>query len=189
MIDRLETAVDLLKPAFLSGFTSPDWIRLLQENRREGDARYVPRAIIATLSTAAPSIVKGFEDRIALDSIDAEAWRRPVFVLGLARSGTTLLFHLLAKDPTFAFPTRFDCYNPHTFVTLRRPGLHRLASLIPSRKRFVEDVETGRRSPAEDKIALCVLAASGNRLYGVFPRTYAGVGGVFEPASSRRGAG
>ncbi|MFZ4716853.1 MAG: sulfotransferase, partial [Chthoniobacterales bacterium] len=108
----------LFEPAFLCGFTLPDWIRLLRMNQWQVDAKYLPRALIATVGTAFTSFFKTFEDRIDLTSLQKEKWRQPVFILGLPRSGTTHLFNLLSRDPQFCYPTRFDCYNPYTFLTL-----------------------------------------------------------------------
>jgi hypothetical protein len=169
---RVRRLLGILQPAFLCGFTLPDWIRLLRSNQWQVDAEYLPRALIATLGAGATSLLKFFEDRIDLKPLKEERWRQPVFVLGLGRSGTTHLFHLLARDPQFCFPTRLDCYNPHTFLTLRRLGLHRWLGLFPAKKRYMDNVLTGWLSPSEDTVALCVLTSSGGRLRRVFPRTF-----------------
>jgi len=166
--------LDPLKPAYLIGFTLPDWLALLRENHWDVDARYLPRAVMATLGTAVTSCLKLVEDRIPLDPIDESTWRRPVFVLGLPRSGTTHLYQSLARDPRFAFPTRLDCYNPHTFLTLHRLGVARLLALLPREKRFMDNVTLGWLSPSEDKVAICILTRSGKRLRKVFARTHVG---------------
>lgn len=164
--------LELLQPAFLTGFTLPDWVRLLRAHRWQVDAEYLPRALVATLGASGTSLLKPFDDRVQLDAVHEEAWRRPVFILGLGRSGTTHLFHLLADDPQFCFPTRFDCHNPHTFLTLRRLGVHRLLGLLPATKRYMDNMKTGWLSPTEDKVALCILTSSGVRMQRVFPRTF-----------------
>jgi hypothetical protein len=171
---RVRRLLGILQPAFFCGFTLPDWIRLLRNNQWQVDAEYWPRALIATLGAGATSFLTFFEDQIDLQPLDEEKWRHPVFILGLGRSGTTHLFHLLARDPQFCFPTRLECYNPHTFLTLRRLGLHRWLGLFPAKKRYMDNVRTGWLSPAEDKVALCVLTSSGSRLRRVFPRTFDG---------------
>lgn len=167
----LRNAFELLQPAFLTGFTLPDWIRLLQENRWQVDQQYIPKAFIATAGCCVTSFIKIFDDRIDLDTLDEGAWSQPLFVLGLPRSGTTHLFHLLARDPQFAFPTRFDCQNPHTFLTLRKLRIHSLLGRLPVRTRPMDNVKTGWNSPAEDSIAICILTSSGAWLRRVFPRT------------------
>ncbi len=40
----------------------------------------------------------------------------PVFILGQYRSGTTHLHELLSLDRRFASPTRFEAFNPRTFL-------------------------------------------------------------------------
>lgn len=166
----LRELLEILQPAFLTGFTFPDWVRLLRENRWDIDAKYLPRASIATLGTLATSCLKPFEPDAKLDEDCEKLWRRPVFILGLARSGTSHLFNLLGQDPQFAYPTRVDCYNPHTFLLLRRLGFHRVLGLVPTKRRFMDNMRTGWLSPEEDNIALTILAGVGPRLFQVFPR-------------------
>lgn len=162
-------AFKLIQPAFLSGFLAGDWFRLLRENGFGVEARYLPRAAFATIGTIITTAIRPFEPRAVLDEDGTNLCARPIFVLGLPRSGTTHLFNLLARDSRFAFPTRFDCYNAHTFLTLRRLGVHRALGLIPVHKRFMDDVKTGWLSPEEDNVALTVLAGGGSLLPHVFP--------------------
>jgi hypothetical protein len=167
----LRRALELMQPAFLGGFTFPQWLRLLHKNRWKIDAKYLPRAVIATCGTIATSLLKPFEPSAELDEYCEKLWQRPIFILGPGRSGTTHLFHLLASDPRLCFPTRLDCDNPHTFLILRRLGLHRLLGMIPAKKRYMDNVQTGWLSPSEDSVALAILTASGHRLRHVFPKT------------------
>lgn len=44
--------------------------------------------------------------------IEAEAIDRPVFITGFARSGTTILFELLAQDPQFRVAEKWEARNP-----------------------------------------------------------------------------
>lgn len=169
-IPAIRQLIGLCEPAFLSGFTFPQWIRLLQENRWDIDARYIPRAVMATLGTIATSLLKEFEPVAKLDEKREKLWQSPVFILGLPRSGTTHLFNLLAQDPQFAFPSRIDCYNPHTFLLLHNLGIYRLLGRVPSKKRSMDNVQTGWLTPEEDNIALSVLAGEGSRLIQVFQR-------------------
>lgn len=161
--------------AYLGGFSCLDWARFLHRNRWEIEPRFLPRAIHASFRTVATSALKCLEDRIDLSGVNEQAWRKPVFLLGLPRSGTTHLFNLLAKDDRFGFPTRFDVFNPHTFLTLRKLGLHHLLARQPALKRPMDNVEVGWLSPEEDNIALGILAGSGPRVEGIFPQrtTYA----------------
>jgi omega-hydroxy-beta-dihydromenaquinone-9 sulfotransferase len=162
-------------PAYLGGFSFTDWVRFLHCNHWEIEPRFLPRAAHASLRTVATSALKCLENRIDLSGVDEQAWRKPVFLLGLPRSGTTHLFNLLARDSRFGFPTRFDVFNPHTFLTLRELGLHHLLARRPTLKRPMDNVEVGWLSPEEDNIALGILAGSGPRVESIFPQstTYA----------------
>jgi len=160
----------LLAPRYLSGMTIGDWGRLLRAHRCEVDAAFWPRAAVATLGAFVTSAIKRIEDRRSPGRIDEEIWRRPVVILGLPRSGTTHLFQVLARDPQLCYPTRFDVFNPHTLLTLRRFGIHRLLACVPGRRRAMDNVMTHWLSPEEDDIALGLLAGRGDRIDEVFPR-------------------
>lgn len=157
-------------PRFLSGFRLGDWWRLLREHRFSIDPVFWPRAVLATLGAAATSILARMEEKVAPEPVDAELLERPVFILGLPRSGTTHLFELLSQSPDLCFPTRFDAFNPHTFLLLRRAGLFTLLSKLPKFKRAMDNLRVGWDSPEEDIVALSILASKGERLDMVFPR-------------------
>lgn len=171
-------------PAYLAGFSFPDWIRFLSRNNWQVEGRYLPRAVYATLGTAFTSGIKFFEDRTDLAEVDEQAWRKPVFIIGLSRSGTTHLFNLLARDTRFGFPTRFDVFNPHTFLTLRRLGLHRMLARQPAVKRPMDGIKVGWDSPEEDNIALGIIAGRGPRVELVFPKRHA-YADIFQPLDER----
>jgi hypothetical protein len=161
---------EILSPGFLGGFTFPDWIKLLAANNWRIDFPYWPRACIATFGTLLTSLLKLAEHRVVLDSHPEGAWRHPLFVLGLPRSGTTHLFHLLSRDSQFCFGTRLDIFNPHTFLTLRALGAAELLQKLPTHKRPMDNVLTGWLTPEEDNIALAILCGFGTRVGMTFPR-------------------
>jgi len=158
----------LVQPAFLGGFKLSDWIRLLRDNSARVEPRYLPRAVIATLGAAATSLLSCVEPRPRLTNSQREAWNHTIFILGLPRSGTTYLQNLLAMNPEFAYPTRLDCYNPHTLLVLRKLGIHRLLGMLKEKIRIMDNVKTGWLTPEEDIIALTVMTAEGPRLAEVF---------------------
>lgn len=162
--------LETLSPGFLGGFAFPDWIRLLHANRWRIDARYLPRAVFATFGSMATSAVKVVEDRIELPPLPQDLSQQPLFVLGLPRSGTTHLFHLLSEDAQFCFPTRFDAFNPHTFLTLRSLELASLFGKQALRKRPMDNVMSGWLMPEEDNIALAIMTGFGTRIGTVFRR-------------------
>lgn len=159
-----------LQPGYLSGFGTAEWIRLLWRNSWDVDPEYWPRALMATAGSICTTLIAPFESLAARTATLPPEWQRPLFVLGPPRSGTTFLFNLLAHDPSFAFPTRLDCYNPHTFLVLRRLGLHRLLARVAPRGREMDEMVTGWLSPEEDSIAMTILTGHDVNLGDVFPR-------------------
>jgi len=58
----------------------------------------------------------------------------PVFVLGLPRSGTTLLHQLLAADPQFLAPDTFQVAHPTSFLTERAARQRLLGRVLEERR-------------------------------------------------------
>ena len=102
-IPSLQRAVIRTHPSLFMGFRFQDWARLLREHSI--DAAYWPRCSIVTATSALTSFLSTFEDSIERELPHGDEWRHPVFIIGLPRSGTTLLYHLLANDTQFAVPT------------------------------------------------------------------------------------
>jgi len=161
-------ACAVLSGSFLSGCKTRDWASILQENRGRVDFPFLARAAAITLETVATSLLATVEPDPKLTAPQQAYWDQTIFVLGLPRSGTTLLQNWLAANPDLAYPTRLDCFNPHTFITLHRLGLNWLLAQIPARKRALDNVKMGWSSPDEDEFALTVLAADGPWLGVVF---------------------
>jgi len=126
--------------------------------------------VLATLGAAVTSILARLESKVPPESLDAELVESPVFILGLPRSGTTHLFELLSQSPDLCFPTRFDAFNPHTFLLLRRMGLFALLSKLPRFKRAMDNLRVGWDSPEEDATALSILTLKGERMDRIFPQ-------------------
>ncbi len=156
-------------PRFLSGFRLRDWLRLLHTHGFRIDPPFWPRALLATVGACVTSILSRFEEPLARGRVDADLWERPIFILGLPRSGTTHLFELLSQSPSLCFPTRFDAFNPHTFLFLRRTGLFAVLAKLPKFKRALDNLRVGWDSPEEDIVALSVLTSVGERIRQVFP--------------------
>jgi len=157
-------------PRFLAGMRFGDWIELLREHHFRVDAAFVPRAAVATVGTLVTSAIAAVEDARGQPPLDEAAWRSPLIILGIPRSGTTHLFQLMAADRRFCYPTRFDAFHPHTLLTLRGLGIHHLLGLVPTVRRAMDDVRVGWLSPEEDSIAIAILAGRGDRMIDVFPR-------------------
>jgi hypothetical protein len=153
-----------------------DWLRLLRNHGFRIDPPFWPRAFLATVGAGVTSILARFEEPLDSAWVDTELWEQPVFILGLPRSGTTHLFELLAESPSLCFPTRFDTFNPHTFLLLRRTGLFALLARMPKFKRAMDNLRVGWDSPEEDTVALSVLTSMGERIHQMFPQDWSRAG-------------
>ncbi len=154
---------------FLTGFKWVDWRRLLEQNAPATGPRYRLRAAKVAVASLLNSGLAALEPAACLTPDLEELWQAPVFLLGLPRSGTTFLQQLLARNPQLVTPSRVDCFNPWTFVTLHRLGVARLLALLPHEGRGLDQVQIGWSSPEEDEFALTILAAEGPWLAAVFP--------------------
>lgn len=124
------------------------------------------------METAVTSALSRFEPDPNLSESLQAMWSRPLLILGLPRSGTTYLQNLMASNPQLAFPTRLDCFNPHTFLARHQWGIDRLFSLAPLRSRGLDNVQVGWLTPEEDEFALTVLSSEGPWLGACFPERY-----------------
>lgn len=167
-IPSVQRAVIRTHPSLFMGFRFQDWARLLREHSI--DAAYWPRCSIVTATSALTSFLSTFEDSIERELPHGDEWRHPVFIIGLPRSGTTLLYHLLAKDTQFAVPTRLEAFNPHTFLTLRKLGIGKLLSHFPLHSRVIDRVRVGWMAPEDDDVAVFVLTGIPGQIWRAFPR-------------------
>ncbi|WP_165226313.1 sulfotransferase family protein [Aquisphaera insulae] len=156
----------------LEGITWGDWIRLL---RREGfriSPICWPRVVWITTHSLANSAMARHVARTRDAEIEAARVEAPVFILGHYRSGTTFLHELMATDPRFASPTRFQTFNPRTFLFSER-------WLAP----LVEPFMLPRRVQ-EDEVALMNLVQQSPYMDWCFPRSRVG----YRRFSTLRGA-
>lgn len=154
---RLWLARNLVHP--LEGVTFGDWRRLLRRERFRINPRYWPRAMAVTALSLWNSAAARAADRRFGAAIGATRVEAPVFILGHYRSGTTYLHELLAVDPRFASPNRYQAFNPRTFLATE-----------PWLAPVVEPFMLPRRVQ-EDEIALMVLTQLSPYMDWCFPRS------------------
>ncbi len=87
--------------------------RLLDSIEDEAELNIIGRL------TARATLQGNLENRLRLQAHRAEhpevaeqQIRRPIFILGLPRTGTTILFNLLAQDPTTRAPLSWEVEQP-----------------------------------------------------------------------------
>jgi hypothetical protein len=120
---------------------------LLSSYEKESRLTALGRALLrADIVQALANRLKIRRDLQAHPEIRAVPIERPIFVIGLPRSGTTLLHNLLAQDPTMRVPRRWELRSPSPPPELDRQDtdpriketqdhlddLHRLAPELPA---------------------------------------------------------
>ena len=158
-----------LGPGFLSGITVSRWIRLLAQNRFRVSPRYWPRALVLTGFASVNSLTARLERRRPGGAADDPEPPAPLFIIGLARSGTTLLHNLLCQDPRFIHLSLVESRFPLNFNTVG-PLARRLVPLFYGSRRVDDGVRFGPDQPAEDEGALAAMTLCSHHLAIVFPR-------------------
>jgi hypothetical protein len=99
--------------------------------------------------------------------------RDPIFILGLWRTGSTVLHRLLADATQWTTPRTWQCFRPAAFL-LTPPPRHRQV------RRLTDDGHIGTFSPQEDEFALLLLGEPS--LYRAFidPRRFDELTGLLE---------
>jgi len=98
--------------------------------------------------------------------IDQDA---PIFVIGHWRSGTTLLHDLFSEDPNLAYPTTYECFQPHHFL-LTEGHLDKVFKVLLPKRRPQDDVPVGFDRPQEEEFALMMLGEGSPYKTWAWPR-------------------
>ena len=150
---------------WLSGLSTSQWLRLLRENRVHRE--YWHRGAVLSALSVYNSLAHRIDSAVSAKPSHVRA-QAPVFVLGHWRSGTTWLYHLLARDPALAAPNAFQVTNPRSFAATEWLAARVFQSLIPN-KRVQDDVALGMHTPEEDEYAIGVLCGMTPYLGRSFP--------------------
>ncbi len=153
-----EAFVTTLGPGHFSGSTPSIWLRVLRDNQFAVDAPYWPRALVITLGSFQNALLAGWEDLVYGRRVRDATVYPPLFILGIFRSGTTLLHNLLAQDDRFAYPNVYQACYPKTFLTTESTSARVMEFFLPDR-RPQDGIVLGMRETAEEEFALCCLTS------------------------------
>jgi hypothetical protein len=120
------------------------------------DRPYWGRAVLITLASIPNTLLAACENWLYGRKVRTAAVAPPLFILGSWRSGTTHLHNLLSQDDRFAYPTTYQVFYPHTFLTTEKWNAKLVGFFLPS-KRPQDNVALGVGAPQEDEFALCSL--------------------------------
>ncbi|MBY0525100.1 MAG: sulfotransferase [Gemmataceae bacterium] len=150
-----------------AGLPFTSWLRLLIRNRFAVDRPFVPVALANTalsLTFSALGVMQTmcYAGRVARTNLHEP----PLFVLGVWRSGTTLLHNLLSLDPRHTSPTMYQCLMPNHFLLTERFVTRRFPL---HGKRPMDDVLVTWDQPQEDEYAMCMMGQPSFHLSLAFP--------------------
>ncbi len=161
------------RPVF--NLSLPAWRRM----RRSYHATAIPRLVdIRFLTTGLMlSAMQHLQSAICRAALDDIEIRRPIFILGHWRSGTTLLHELMALDDQLLTPTTFQCFNPQRFLLSSNPP-HAEA------ERPTGDIVVTASSPQEEEFALLCSGAISPYEAFLFPGALADLEHLCDPDTS-----
>jgi len=152
----------------LTGMTFGRWWRTLCDNRFRVHPLYALRAGLTTLQALANTFDARREERRFGAQLARILVRRPIFVLGHYRSGTTHLHNLLAVDPRNTAPDNLVATFSRTFLLTEQRKRAWGAKLTMSR-RPQDDVLLDLVVPGEDELALCSSTGLSTHMAWHFP--------------------
>ena len=138
--DDLRKQALFVKNTPLPGYTLPNLLFLLTQNRFKVNAQYIPRLTYSMSLSAImlPFYIKErlqFDKRIEQTSIT----HPPLFIIGHWRSGTTYMHNVLSQDKNFGYLTTFQAYLPGVFLGSEKLFKPLVSESIP-KKRPMDEV-------------------------------------------------
>ncbi len=129
------------------------WLRLLWENGGASPAYWgkLARILVPTTLAVPLRLVERLRWGGAVARVEID--KPPVFVLGVARSGTTHLLNLMAQDPQYAWISTFHAAVPTFFLTGRGRLKRLMAGLAPA-TRPMDNMKVSMDMPVEEDLAV-----------------------------------
>lgn len=151
----------------LAGVLLSDWLRVLRQHGAKIPPRYWVRNLFTLFMGGVNSLVSLKEP----DTWSQEIYKvkKPVFIIGHHRSGTTHLWKLLSVDQSFIYPTVTETIFPHTMLSMEKIT-NKLAKLFSPRKRPQDNVSSSSGSPMGEEWALCSSTFLSTHMARHFPK-------------------
>lgn len=168
MIERVRRRIehDIASP--MAGSTTSNLIHMCWQNRNSIDNW--PRVALLLGATVALAPARGIESIATRRALNEHVMQEPpFFVVGHARSGTTMLFRLLARDEQFGFVRFRQAIFPAMCATAA-PLADRLLGGMAPESRPMDDLAFHPDEPEEEEGALDLLSGTGTGSVLYFPR-------------------
>jgi hypothetical protein len=152
--DDLRKQALFVKNTPLPGYTFPNLLFLLAQNRFKVSAQYIPR-LTYSMSMSAVMLPFCIKERLQFDKRIEQTplIHPPLFIIGHWRSGTTYMHNLLSQDKNFGYLTTFQAYLPGVFLGAEKLFKPLVSQSIP-KKRPMDDVPMHADYPQEDQYAI-----------------------------------
>lgn len=167
-IDEEPTVIELtdgpwvgtLKDNSLMGATFPQLIRILRPVIHEIDVRVFGIRLFFLLVISVFNSIFELVDYVLYNKEVRKAKIRPkpLVIIGLPRSGTTLLHNMLSLDAQFFTPQTVHVGFPSSFLSVERLTKFWPMNSILSTKRPMDDMKLSWHSSQEDELATNVLS-------------------------------
>jgi len=156
----------------LVGITLSDLFKLFKENNYKIEGKYWKRVLFLFISGLINSRDRRKENNLFTNKIKDVKIKKPIFILGHWRSGTTLLHSLISKDEQFAFPNLFQVSRPHQFL-FRGEMMEKRFANAKAQNRPMDNMQVTFRDPGEDESGLSVLSQRSPLISWTFPENHA----------------
>ncbi len=148
------------------------WLKLLYDNRGV-DRKFIPRALIVTLSTLATSPLRIYESLRYGRAVRRTAIHpSPIFIVGHWRSGTTHLHNLLSQDANLGYVSTFQAFAPGWCIVgekVIKNLFDKMAKkLHPTRE--VDNIPLSMDNPQEEDLAIANRSSYSYLHMYTFPR-------------------
>lgn len=146
-------------PSVWLGLNVSAWGRMLQKHALRIQPKKLPLAAAITVSSLLQSALGAVESLLYGRKVAGTFIHTPpLFIIGLWRSGTTLLHELLCLDPRHIYPNTYECFSPGHFLLTERFFKSLLDRVMPA-TRPQDNMAISMDTPQEDEFALCGLGA------------------------------
>lgn len=147
------------------------WLRLLARHRFDIEPFRIGMAVGVTFCSLVSQAMAVLQSVLyGRKASRAEVRRDPVIILGLWRSGTTLLHELLALDGRHTFPDTLACFAPESFLLGGRSTRKKLLRPLLPPTRPMDNMPMDWDLPQEDEFAICALGLPSPYENAAFPR-------------------